>query len=166
MSWKDLDIKQRAELIKLGIRSGIKDINQIRQLYDNVQINDYQHPYYTSNTVSENNIQSQNQDNTLIKGMIDNFNRNKHNIPQQNIYSQNNLDTERIDNQNQAQFQQFKGGGYISNNSSMSLVGEVRKYKEGGYEDEDENTIYTAGYSEPINVKASRKLYFLKASYI
>lgn len=158
MSWKDLNITQKAELIKLGIRSGIKDINQIRQLYDNVDIKDYQHPYYTNKTVPKDNIQSQNQDNTLIKGMIDDFNRNKHNIPQQNIYSQNNLDTERIDNQNQAQFQQFKGGGYISNNSSMSLVGEVRKYKEGGYEDEDENTIYTAGYSEPINVKASRKL--------
>lgn len=158
MGWKDLNITQKAELIKLGIRSGIKDINQIRQLYDNVDIKDYQHPYYTNKTVPKDNIQSQNQDNTLIKGMIDDFNRNKHNIPQQNIYSQNKLGTERIDNQNQTQFQQFKGGGYISNNSSMSLVGEVRKYKEGGYEDEDENTIYTAGYSEPINIKASRKL--------
>lgn len=112
MSWKNLDIKQKAELIKLGIRSGIKDINQIRQLYDNVQINDYQHPYYTSNTLSENNIQSQNQDNTLIKGMIDEFNKNKHNIPQQNIYSQNNLGTERVDVQQSAQFRQFKNGGY------------------------------------------------------
>lgn len=139
MSWKNLDIKQKVELIKLGIRSGIKDINQIKQLYDNVQINDYQHPYYTSNTVYENNIQSQNQDNTLIKGMIDEFNKNKHNIPQQNIYPQNELSTERIDAQQAPQFQQFRGGGYISNNLSQALVGKVNKFKEGGYEDDEEN---------------------------
>lgn len=90
MSWKDLDIKQKAELIKLGVRSGIKDIEQIRQLYNNVAINDF-------NT--------------------------KHNIPQQNIYSPNGSSTERTNVQQTPQFQQFKGGGYISNNTTQTYSG-------------------------------------------
>lgn len=34
MGWKDLDIKQKAELIKLGVQSGIRDKNKIIQMYD------------------------------------------------------------------------------------------------------------------------------------
>lgn len=42
MSWKDLDIKQKAEIIKLGVQSGLRDIKQIQQLYDNASIKKYE----------------------------------------------------------------------------------------------------------------------------
>lgn len=130
MSWKDLDIKQKAELIKLGVRSGIKDIEQIRQLYNNVAINDF-------NT--------------------------KHNIPQQNIYSPKGSSTERTNVQQTPQFQQFKGGGYISNNSTQALVGKVKKYDEGGQK--DSNIIQDYIFNGPLKRKKENSLEYRQALF-
>ena len=52
MKWKDLDFKQRAELIKLGVQSGIRGINQIRQLYDEQQ-NTVSDVLYQNNKVNQ-----------------------------------------------------------------------------------------------------------------
>nr|DAF16339.1 MAG TPA: hypothetical protein [Crassvirales sp.] len=35
--WKDLNIEQRSELIKLGVQNGIKDLGAIKRLYNHVE---------------------------------------------------------------------------------------------------------------------------------
>lgn len=134
MSWKDLNIKQKAELIKLGVQSGIKDINQIRQLYDD------------NITPTQVLDQSYNETNVRPLQGIERI-KQEYGIPEEEVNKaneiiqqiENEISLEEINNQQPIQFRQFNKGGYISNNPTQALVGKVNKFKEGGYEDEDEN---------------------------
>lgn len=107
MSWKDLDIKQKAELIKLGVQSGIRDINQIRQLYDD------------NNTPTQVVDQSYNETNVKPLQGIERI-RQEYGIPEEEqnkaneIIQQieNEISLEKINNQQPVQFRQFKNGGY------------------------------------------------------
>ena len=134
MSWKDLDIKQKAELIKLGVQSGIRDIKQIRQLYDDI------------NTPTQVVDQSYNGTNIKPLQGIERI-KQEYGIPEEEVNKaddiiqqiENEISLEEINNQQPIQFRQFNRGGYISNNPTQALVGKVNKFKEGGYNDEDEN---------------------------
>lgn len=130
MSWKDLNIKQKAELIKLGVQSGIRDIKQIKQLYDDI------------NTPTQVVNQSYNETNVRPLQGIERI-KQEYVIPEEEINKANDIiqqiekeiSLEEINNQQPIQFRQFNTGGYISNNPTQALVGKVKKYAPGGYPD-------------------------------
>lgn len=108
MSWKDLDIKQKAELIKLGVQSGIRDIKQIRQLYDDI------------NTPTQVVDQSYNETNVKPLQGIERI-KQEYGIPEEEVNKandiiqqiENEISLEEINNQQPVQFRQFKNGGPI-----------------------------------------------------
>lgn len=107
MSWKDLDIKQKAELIKLGVQSGIRDIRQIRQLYDDINtptqvVGQY---YNETNVRPLQGIERIKQEYDIQEEEI-----NKANDIIQQI--ENEISLEEINNQQPVQFRQFKNSGY------------------------------------------------------
>lgn len=118
MSWKDLDIKQKAELIKLGVQSGIRDIKQIRQLYDDI------------NTPTQVVDQSYNETNVKPLQGIERI-VHDYGIPEEEVNKandiikqiENEISLEEINNQQPVQFRQFSKGGYISNNPTQSYSG-------------------------------------------
>lgn len=118
MSWKDLDIKQKAELIKLGVQSGIRDIKQIRQLYDDI------------NTPTQVVDQSYNETNVKPLQGIERI-KQEYGIPEEAVNKANDIiqqiekeiSLEEINNQQPVQFRQFNKGGYISNNPTQSYSG-------------------------------------------
>lgn len=107
MSWKDLDIKQKVELIKLGVQSGIRDINQIRQLYDD------------NNTPTQVIGQFYNETNVRPLQGIERI-KQEYGIPEEEVNKaneiiqqiENEISLEEINNQQPVQFRQFKDGGY------------------------------------------------------
>lgn len=107
MSWKDLDIKQKAELIKLGVQSGIRDINQIRQLYDDNNT----HTQVVDQSYNETNVRPlQGIERIKQEYGIPEEEQNKANEIIQQI--ENEISLEEINNQQPVQFRQFKNGGY------------------------------------------------------
>lgn len=117
MSWKDLDIKQKAELIKLGVQSGIRDINQIRQLYDD------------SNTPTQVIDQSYNETNVMPMQGIERI-KQEYDTPEEGINKanaiiqqiENEISLEEINNQQPVQFRQFKNGGKVYNPPFMQRI--------------------------------------------
>lgn len=101
MKWKDLDFKQRAELIKLGVQSGIKDINQIRQLYDEQQ-----------NTVSDvlyqNNKVNQEQQSTGVYNKENNYKTPQDSLNELNYIIEGIQQEINIEQINAEQPEQFK----------------------------------------------------------
>lgn len=118
MSWKDLDIKQKAELIKLGVQSGIRDIKQIRQLYDD------------NNIPTQVLDQSYNETNVKPLQGIERI-KQEYGIPEEEINKANDIiqqiekeiSLEEINNQQPIQFRQFSKEGLISNNPTQSYSG-------------------------------------------
>lgn len=110
MSWKDLDIKQKAELIKLGVQYGIRDIKQIRQLYDD------------NNTPTQVVDQFYNETNVRPLQGIERI-KQEYGIPEEEVNKandiiqqiENEISLEEINNQQPIQFRQFKNGGYKDN---------------------------------------------------
>lgn len=117
MSWKDLDIRQKAELIKLGVQSGIRDIKQIRQLYDdnNIPTQAIDQSYNETNVMPMQGIERIKQEYGIPEEEI-----NKTNEILQQI--QNEISLEEINNQQPIQFRQFKNGGKIDNPPFMQRI--------------------------------------------
>ena len=113
MSWKDLDIKQRAELIKLGIQSGLRDIKQIRELYDSDNIDI---PINSNNSIirnQEEQVNNTSQDDLFIENLVQEANA-INNIPQYRVNP--NIDTPPFNISSTGEYQQqFKNGGFKDN---------------------------------------------------
>lgn len=143
MSWKDLDIKQKAELIKLGVQSGIRDIKQIRQLYND------------NNTPTQVVDQSYNETNVKPLQGIERI-VHDYGIPEEEVNKANDIIQqiekeiilEEINNQQPIQFRQFKNGGYKDNPPFIQRILNNDKRSVKDWQNNDYQATHKLSYAQ------------------
>lgn len=145
MSWKDLDIKQKAELIKLGVQSGIKDIKYIRELYDQSLNNPIleQENKVIQDGINQQQVESNKntQNYGLDQNIIDEGNRLLKELDKA-------ITIEEVNNQQPIQFRQFKNGGKVDNPPFMQRILNNDNRSVNDWEDPSRKATHKLSYAQ------------------